>query len=261
MWAFPADFFAFPLNLIFMVMWLAACSLLWTNCRKSLLVRFLLSPSATYISIGLFLSLCLVVGFTGWRWLAVSWISFVITLLLQTVLLFVVMRGWRAKTASGARLGAIRWRFLMLHVGLLVVVGSAFWGAPDTQTMRMKAFVGEACREAYFMDGRQTWLPYDVVLENFQMQEYPGGVPSAFSARVVVDGKSAQIRVNDPYTRVFGEDIYLVGYDSSAGSESSYCILEIVREPWKYFTTLGIVLLLIGALMLFVNGPLKRSGI
>ena len=259
MWAFPADFFAFPLNLIFMVMWVVACSLMWTHCSKTLFVRFLLSPFATFVSIGLFLGLCLVVGFTGWRWLAASWISFVISLLLQTVLLFVVMRGWRAKTASGARLGAIRWRFLMLHVGLLVVVGSAFWGAPDTQTMRVKALAGEACREAYFMDGRQTWLPYDIVLEDFQVQEYPGGVPSAFSAKVVVDGESSEIRVNDPYSRSFGEDIYLVGYDAAAGSSSSYCIFEIVREPWKYVMTLGIVMLLAGAVMLFIGGPSKRS--
>ena len=258
MWAFPADFFAFPLNLIFMVMWVVACSLLWNNCRKSLFVRFLLSPAATFISIGLFLGLCLVVGFTGLRWLAASWFSFVITLLLQTVLLFVIMRGWRVKAASATSPGAVRWRFLLLHVGLLIVVGSAFWGAPDMQTMRMKALSGEACREAYFMDGRQTWLSYDIVLEDFQVQEYPGGVPSAFSAKAVVDGVPVEIRVNHPYTRSFGEDIYLVGYDAAAGSESTYCILEIVREPWKYVTVSGVVLLLAGAVLLFIVGPTKR---
>lgn len=259
MWSFPADFFAFPLNLIFMVMWGVGCVLLWKHCRKSLVVRFLLSPFATFVSIGLFLCLCLVVGFTGWRSLVSSWISFVVALLLQTVLLFVIMRGARSQTATGEHLGSVRWRFLMLHVGLLLTVGSAFWGAPDTQTIRMKALVGEACREAYFMDGRQTWLPYDVVLEDFDVHEYPGGVPSAFRAVVTVDGVAATIEVNDPYTRAFGEDVYLVGYDAVAGSESSYCILEIVREPWKYVTVAGIVLLLAGAVLLFIGGPSKRA--
>lgn len=259
MLAFPADFFAFPLNLIFLAVWVVGCVLLWNHCRKSLPVRFLLSPSATFLSIGLFLALCLVVGFTGCRRLAGSWISFIITLFLQTVLLFVIMRGWRLKTASGARLGSVRWRFLMLHLGLLVVVGAAFWGAPDTQTMRMKAYAGEACREAYFMDGRQAWLPYDIVLEDFDVQEYPGGVPSAFRAAVTVDGVSATIEVNDPYTRTFGEDVYLVGYDAAAGSESTYCILEIVREPWKYVTVFGVLLLLAGAVLLFIGGPSERS--
>ena len=67
------------------------------------------------------------------------------------------------------------------------------------------------------------------------------------------------IEVNDPYTRAFGEDVYLVGYDAAAGSESSYCILEIVREPWKYVTVAGIVLLLAGAVLLFIGGPSKRA--
>jgi hypothetical protein len=39
------------------------------------------------------------------------------------------------------------------------------------------------------------------------------------------------------------------------GAESSYCILEIVREPWKYLTVAGIVMLLAGALLLFIGGP------
>ena len=259
MFTFPADFFAFPLNLIFMVLWVVGCVLLWNHCRKSIIVRFLLSPAATFISIGLFLLLCLVIGFTGCRSLAVSWVSFIVSLLLQTVLLFVIMRGWRARTASGAHLGSVRWRFLLLHVGMLTVVGSAFWGAPDVQTLRMKAFAGEASREAYYMDGRQTWLPYDIVLEDFDVQEYPGGVPAAFRAVALVDGVSAEIEVNHPFTRRFGEDVYLVGYDAAAGSESSYCILEIVREPWKYVTVVGIVMLLAGALLLFIGGPSKHS--
>jgi hypothetical protein len=142
---------------------------------------------------------------------------------------------------------------------MLTVVGSAFWGAPDVQTLRMKAFAGEASREAYYMDGRQTWLPYDIVLEDFDVQEYPGGVPAAFRAVALVDGVSAEIEVNHPFTRRFGEDVYLVGYDAAAGSESSYCILEIVREPWKYVTVVGIVMLLVGALLLFIGGPSKHS--
>jgi uncharacterized membrane protein HdeD (DUF308 family) len=36
--------------------------------------------------------------------------------------------------------------------------------------------------------------------------------------------------------------------------------LEIVREPWKYLTVLGVVMLLAGAVLLFIGGPdNKRS--
>lgn len=258
MWAFPSDFFAFPLNLIFLAVWAAGCVLLWKHCRKTLLVRLFLAPFGTFLSIGLFLLMCLVIGFTGYRSLAGSWISVVISLLLQTVLLFVIMRGVRRQTASGAHLGPIRWRFLMLHVGLLVTVGSAFWGAPDTQTLRMKAYVDVPSNEAISMDGMMAWLPYEVTLRDFDVQEYDNGVPSDYKAVVEVDGVVVDIKVNDPYTRGFGEDVYLVGYDSAMGSESSYCILEIVREPWKYLTVAGIALLLAGALLLFIAGPDNR---
>lgn len=258
MWAFHSDFFAFPLNLIFLAVWVVGCVLLWKHGRKTLLARFFLAPAGTFISIGLFTVLCLVIGFTGLRSLAGSWISVVVSLLLQTVLLFVIMRGWRRQTASGARLGSIRWRFLMLHVGLLVTVGSAFWGAPDTQTLRMKAYVGVPSNEAISMDGRLDWLPYEVTLQDFDVQEYDNGVPSDYKAVVDVDGEVVDIKVNDPYARGFGEDVYLVGYDSAMGSESSYCILEIVREPWKYLTVAGIALLLAGALLLFICGPDNR---
>ena len=258
MLAFPSDFFAFPLNLIFFAVWVVGCVLLWIHCRKTIVVRFFLAPVGTFVSIGLFLALCLVIGFTGARSLAGSWISVAVSLLLQTVLLFVIMRGWRRQTASGARLGSIRWRFLLLHVGLLVTVGSAFWGAPDAQTLRMKAYVGVPSQEAYFMDGRQEWLPYEVTLKDFDVQEYDNGVPSAYKASVEVDGVVAEIEVNAPYARGFGEDVYLVGYDAAMGAESTYCILEIVREPWKYMTVLGIVLMLAGAVLLFVGGPDSR---
>ena len=258
MWAFPSEFFAFPLNLIFLALWIVGCVLLWTHCRKTLLVRFLLAPAGTFFSIGLFSVLCLVIGFTGFRSLAGSWISVVISLFLQTVLLFVIMRGWRRTTASGARLGAVRWRFLILHVGLLVAVGSAFWGAPDTRTLRMKAYVGVPSNEAYFMDGRQTWLPYDILLREFDVQEYDNGVPAAYKALVEVDGVPAEIQVNDPYGHGLGVDVYLVGYDAAMRADSQYCILEIVREPWKHVTVVGIVMLLFGAVLLFVGGPDRR---
>ena len=51
---------------------------------------------------------------------------------------------------------------------------------------------------------------------------------------------------------IYGEDIYLVGV-----SEGS-CVLQIVREPWRYFALAGVIMMLAGAFLLFVNGPNKR---
>ena len=57
--------------------------------------------------------------------------------------------------------------------------------------------------------------------------------------------------VNHPYSVKFGEDLYL-----SSVSENS-CVLQIVKEPWRYFALAGIILILAGAFMLFINGPRK----
>ena len=55
--------------------------------------------------------------------------------------------------------------------------------------------------------------------------------------------------VNRPYGVRFGQDIYLASV-----SEDS-CVLQIVREPWRYFALAGIIMLLAGAFLLFINGP------
>ena len=247
------EYLKFPLNLILCLLWAFFVFMLWRSRKDSRLVRFMLSPAASYGSIGLFLAICLYIGLTGHRHIIGTWPFALFMLVFQTVLAFVILRGWKSRSG-------IRWRFLFLHVGLMTAVGSAFWGAPDTQTLRMKAYVGVPNQEAYSMDGMRAWLPYEVTLQDFDVQQYDNGVPSAYKATVEVDGVVADIEVNDPYARGFGEDVYLVGYDAAMGADSPYCILEIVREPWKYLTVAGIVLLLSGALLLFIGGPdNKRS--
>lgn len=256
--SFPVGFFSFPLNLICALLWLASVLWVWKNGKKSLFVSFMLSPSATISSIMSMLAACLIIGFAGKRWLTETWVFIALMFYFQTVLLFVILRGWRAATPTGARLGPVRWRFIFMHVGLLVTVASAFWGAPDSFTCRMKAIEGVPSSEAFMMDGTPVWLKYEIELKDFNMEEYESSVPSDFSAEVLVEGKPVILRVNHPYSVRYGEQIYLSGYDTAAGENSGYCILQIVREPWKYWALAGIIMMLIGAFMLFVGGPRTR---
>lgn len=240
--SFPVSFMAFPLNLIFFMIWFAGMLWIWRAGRRSLFVRFILSPGATFTAIGLLLVSVLVMGLTGWRWVVSTWFFVALMLYFQTVLLFVILRGWREATATGARLGAVRWRFVFLHAGLLVAVASAFWGAPDSETLRVKAERGGQ-------------------LKDFVLEFSSEGIPSMFKAVVDIDGKEVELQVNHPYNRRFGEDVYLLSYDASAasGDEVRYCVLQIVREPWKYGAAAGIVMILAGALMLFVGGPRRNN--
>ena len=41
------------------------------------------------------------------------------------------------------------------------------------------------------------------------------------------------LEVNHPYSYRLGEDVYLTGYDVTKGTESNYCILQVVKHPWN----------------------------
>lgn len=253
----PLSFLSFPLNLILALIWAVSMFSIWKIRRKSIFVEFMLSRGATVSSILLFLIFSLVVGVTGYRWLVSTWVFAAVMLYFQTVLLFVILRGWRAQTPTGARHGAVRWRFLINHAGILLAVSSAFWGAPDTEVLRIRALRDVAVREAFSMDGDSHWLPYEIRLNEFKTETYSNGVPSMYEASVDVDGKEVILRVNEPYAVSFGKDLYLVGFDSSGDNES--CILQLVDEPWKYSALAGVIMMLSGAFLLFIGGPRRRN--
>jgi hypothetical protein len=53
--------------------------------------------------------------------------------------------------------------------------------------------------------------------------------------------------------------MYLVSFSSLPNGER-YAIIEIVNEPWQWVSAIGIIMLIAGAVLLFIQGPkaLKR---
>jgi hypothetical protein len=246
-------FFAYPLNMILALLWALSVVLLWRNCRKSRFVAFMLSKGATISSIVLFAAFSLATGLTGRREIMSSWPAVVIMLYLLTVLFFVLLRGWRTRLSSGR--GKVRWRFVLNHAGLLIALSSAFWGAPDSKEYRILLKPDAKSREAISMEGNRLTLGYDIELKDFSIDTYENGMPSMYEADVLVDGKPVTLRVNHPYSVSFGEDIYLSGYHMDEMDGTMNCVLQIVREPWKYTALAGILLMIAGALLLFIQGP------
>jgi len=240
-------FFAFPLNLILALIWLLAIWLSYRYAGGSRIVRFMLSPTASIIAIALLAAFCLVIGVSGNRELSGSWNFITSMLFFMTVLAFVLIRGWK----SG---GKPRWRFILNHAGLLIALSSAFWGAPDSETLRFQAFMDTPVREAYRMDGSRAWLPCEVELKDFDVRLSDDGTPSYFAAEVVAYGKQVVLTVNHPHQLSFASDLYLTSYDPEDGR---WCILQLVHEPWKYPALAGIIMMLAGAVLLFIQGPRK----
>ena len=237
-------FFAFPLNLLLALLWLAGLGLLWKHRPDCRVVKFLLSPYATILALTLLLACGLWIGFSADR-ACVQSIPFVLMLLyVLTVVYLVTLRGWRSRN------GQVRWRFLFIHAGFLLAVGAAFWGSPDSSELRVKLVPDQECVSAYKLDGSITALRYKLRLEDYSIDFNEEGKPVYYEAVVSVGDSDAKvITVNHPLSVSLGEDIYLASVSEGG------CVLQIVREPWRYFALTGILMLLLGAFMLFIKGP------
>ena len=237
-------FFAFPLNLLVSALWMLCLVWMRKTYSNTAVMRFLLSPAATISAIILLIAACLWIGISGDRTFVESIIFVTVLLYVQTVLFLITLRGWRRAD------GVIRWRFTFLHLGLLLAVGAGFWGAPDSKEYRMRIYVDESSREAITLEARRVALSYEISLLNVETEYSQDGVPSHYEALISVNGKNpVALSVNHPYNVKFGEDLYL----ASVSEES--CVLQIVKEPWRYFALAGIILMLAGAFLLFINGP------
>ena len=237
-------FFAFPLNLLLAA--ILVCCLVWLRktCPNAPVVRFLHSPTAIISSIILLIISCLWVGFSGDRGFVESALFVSVLMYVQIVLFLITLRGWKGAD------GSVRWRFLLLHLGLLLAVGSGFWGAPDSEEYRMRLYVDETSREALTLEAKRVVLPYEISLYDVETEYSVDGKPSHYEALISVNGcEPVTLMVNHPYGVRLGQDLYLASV-----SEDS-CVLQIVREPWRYFALAGIIMMLAGAFMLFIKGP------
>ena len=111
---------------------------------------------------------------------------------------------------------------------------------------------------------RRGWLTCGSYMYPFQMLALNDSIslvmadrePQRFISRVEIFTKSKKhvetdILVNKPYT-IEGWKIYQLNYDSRLGRWSDISILELVRDPWLPFVYAGILMLLIGAVFMFI---------
>ena len=236
---FPVWLFTSPMNLLVGALWLVA---IWEGYRhraSSTIIQYLLSSEATYTALAISAIVAVVLGLQS-EPATTSWLVAGASLYVLTVLTLVILRGWRNEAG-------IRWRFLTTHCGLWLALISMFIGAPDKQILRVQ--VGETpTREAINEQGEKSYLNYELRLNEFEMEQSEDGSPKQFCATVAIDDKLVDIKVNSPYSQSYGEDIYLVSYAAEG------CVLQIVREPWRVATAIGIAMLLCGAFILFMQG-------
>ena len=245
--SFPVGIFRFPLNILVLALWMMLMTMMYRGRANNACARFMLSREATWLSLGMVVAIGITLGLQR-KPSSTAWPVVVSLLFVQSHLLLVVMRGWR--NGKG-----IRWRFCMTHIGLLLALGAGYWGAPDREQWRTPVHHYPS-NEAFTMEGEPRLLPYTMELKDFTIEQSENGSPTHYEAQVMVDGTVVTLRVNHPYARTISEKIYLVSFSTSPLGER-YAIVEIVSEPWQWLSAAGIILLIVGAMLLFVQGPRK----
>ena len=248
---FPAEAFAFPINAAVLFAALAGLWVLWREKPGGAVCRWLASGNASIALIAAFLICCLILGmkmqhadavsFPGFGNVRRTWWFILISIALMANL-FVVILSRRKKGI----------RFILNHIGVLVALIGCFFGAPD-HTVSRAIVSGEAVHEAVGENGELVPLPAAMKLDGFNVELDQRGNVRNYMALIDVDGKKVELRVNHPYRISISEDVYLTSYDRD-NPEPQYCIVEVVRQPWKYLIWAGIVMMMAGGILMFARG-------
>ena len=107
-------------------------------------------------------------------------------------------------------------------------------------------------------------FPYKALRLNEQISiVMPEREPQRFVSDVTVyteEGDILQdtIEVNHPL-KIAGWNIYQLSYDETKGRWSDVSVFELVRDPWLPYVYAGILMMMAGAICLFVNAPKGKN--
>jgi len=137
-------------------------------------------------------------------------------------------------------------RFSLAGFGLWIALWAGMLGSADASLTRVLVH-----REEF----SQNELPFGMRLEDFRVNHYQTGEPMEYRAQIIFreSGRehSKTLRVNHP-VHFRGYGVYLADYDTSKGSDSDYCIVMVTRQPWRWLVFAGVLLMLGGALKIFI---------
>ena len=262
---FPWERLAFPRNLILLALFLLLLVLLYAFRRKVRFFTWMMRLDAAVPALCYVLGLTLVLGLVrqsgeggGIPWLSrmLDFWPFVLSYIwLMTLLGLVTLKqvlffSWRSIP------------LLLNHLGLFLALACGALGSPDRQDLFMTVTEGTLATTAEDADGAVHTPGISVELHDFIMELYPlqpGArmqMPKRFASEITLfdrEGKvcDAVIEVNKPL-KAAGWTIYQYDYDAQAGPESRISVLELVRDPWQPFVLAGILMMLCGALCLFL---------
>ena len=248
--------FAFPINFALLASMIAICAVVEREYGKQQWVKALRRTDLSVISLCL-IAVCCVAGgcvpqtdavTSGWLYrtgltqFATS-LPFVglLALLLVQLTMIIIHRLRRPARQWGVT-------FIAAHAGLWLALAAGLMGSADMKDLRCIAMRGQETRTAYDKKGRINALSYAVELKDFRVERSEADHSVVqYEAAIALDGERISISVNNPHAATWQDKLYLVSYDHNAPDDgTTYCVLQIVRQPWQAPMCLGITLLLCG---------------
>ena len=252
------EFFAWPVNLIVLIMLLAAIGVMFVMRRKVYAFEWMMHAGAAVPCLVYAASLTMIMGLTPQvRMGGIPWLSQMLRFWP-----FVLIWAWMMIISALAALNhLLRWKareipFILNHLGVVVAIVSATLGRADMQNLRLTSFTGEPEWRAVDEAGALHEPGLTIELHKFTLEEYDDGTPKRFASDITVyteDGKNVRgtVEVNKPL-KVNGWKIYQYGYDVKQGAESPYSTFQLVRDPWIFWVYIGIFMMIAGALCLML---------
>ena len=249
------ELFAWPVNLIVLILLLAAVGTMFSFRRKVHAFEWMTRTEAAVPCLVYATALTILMGLVPQVWFGgIPWLS-----QMTRFWPFVLIWTWTIIVSALAALSLLRRGELkeiplaLSHLGVAVAIVSATLGSADTQSLQMTVFTGKSECKAADDTGAIHEPGLTIELHEFTKEEYPDHTPKRFASDITVyaeDGKTVNgtVEVNKPL-KVNGWKIYQYGYDADMGQESPYSVFLLVRDPWIAWVYLGIFMMLAGALL------------
>jgi len=256
------DKFAWPVNIYVLAGFLICIATLFLLRKKVAPFRFLGTYQAVIPTMVYAVVLTMAMGLTrqetGGIWLhhMLTFWPFVLIYVLMAFILgmtiLIQLKRWAAASFSPSSFHFS----LLLHLGLFLAMTTATLGNADVQHLKMVAFKDAPESRALTAENTVYNLPLTIELKRFLLDTYADGTPKRFASELQIQTSSgshinATVDVNQP-VEVDGWKIYQYGYDTQEGARSRYSILELVRDPWLPWVYAGIIMMLAGALCMFL---------
>ncbi len=251
-----------PVNGIIFWLYILVVDFVSIRFRESRAVRWLGSIRSAVGSMSWTLALTLVLGlvrqqpvpfrtFPGFRDMLSNWSYLLVFLWLLTSIACALSRVCQPMTLKKVP-------FLLFHLGLFLALLCGFVGKAEVRHYNMTLSVGESSWHAVSKDGSDNLLPFAIELTGFQMPygETDTQIPRQFISSIRIDDglsiKDCLVSVNHP-ARLGRWHIYQYGYDTDSST------LLIVSDRWRTMVGLGLLMMLAGAVCLFIQTSRRKN--